>query len=68
MMDRDVPRIESSTDIWRLRCRRCGGYFYLAYSILDSLRGNTVDLYRCGACEEYIWDDGAKLIRGVQQH
>lgn len=62
MMDRDVQRIESPTDIWRLRCQQCAAHSWLSYSILDSRRGNTVRLYRCAACGEHVWDDGMKPI------
>jgi formate dehydrogenase maturation protein FdhE len=56
MMNR-LPQIESPTEIWRVCCRRCGAYSRLAFSILDSQRGDIVHLYRCAACEEYMWDE-----------
>lgn len=62
MIDSDGPRIETPMECWRLSCRRCGAHSPLAYSILDSQRGNTVRLYRCVTCEEYMWDDDVKPI------
>jgi len=60
MMECDVPRIESPTDILRPRCRRCAAYSCLVYSILDSRRGNAVRFYRCVACGEHFWDGGVE--------
>jgi hypothetical protein len=62
MMDGNVLRIEAPPDIRRFRCRRCAAYSCLAYSILDSRRGEPVRFYRCAACGEHVWDDGVEPV------
>ena len=57
MTDHELPPIEN-----RPRCPRCMAFSRLTHSILDSRHGYTVRLFRCGACGEYLWDDGPSLL------